>query len=204
MVRVLIVAMTIGLLGVACTGILAVLLDKDPDMFTREPQIALEGPWYVGSLSNMGAVFWCVATVASGLTATVLSGRLQRMFAAVGVLSAALLFDDLFLLHDAVYPKLGINETMVQAIYLLAIVVIVLRFRAEMGNLVIAGVVLTLGWWGVSVFLDTFFNDHAINLDQLSEDGAKFIGIVVWAGTWTALAHLTLRDRIAGVSPDPS
>jgi len=120
------------------------------------------------------------------------------MFAAVAVVTALMLLDDLYLLHDAVYPKVGIPETAVQAAYLLAIGAIVLRYRVELGPAALAGIVVTLGFWAMSIGMDTFLNNHALKFDQLVEDGAKLVGIVVWGALWAGLAHLAMRRTRAG------
>ena len=162
----------------------------------------LEGAWYIGALSNLGAIVWAVAAVSAALTATVVRGRERAMFGAAGAFSFLLLADDLFLLHDAVFPKVGLSESIVQAVYLVVLAFITVRYRHEMGLVAVAGVALTLGFWGASVGMDTFFNNAAVNLDQLVEDGLKFLGIVVWAAVWASLSHLALvRTRREAHAP---
>ena len=146
-------------------------------------------------MSNLGVLAFGVAAVAAGLTATVVTGRERGMFASVAVVTSLMMLDDLYLLHDAVYPKVGIPETAVQVAYLLAIGAIVLRYRAELGPVGLLGVGLTLGFWALSIGMDSFFNNHALNVEQLVEDGAKFVGIVVWAALWAGLSHLALRRQ---------
>lgn len=186
------VAACVGLLAVIGTGVLAQIAGVSNEALTREPQIVLDGAWYIGALSNLGAIVWAVAAVSAALTATVTRGRERTMFAAAGVYSTFLMADDLFLLHDAVYPRIGLGESVVQAAYLVVLVLITVRFRREMGPVAVGGVILTLGFWGASVGMDTLFNNAAVNLDQLVEDGLKFLGIVVWASVWATLSHLAL------------
>ena len=186
---------------VVATGVLAHVVGVPNEALTREPQAVLGGPAYVGALSNLGVLAFGVAAVSTALTATVVTGRERVLFAAVAVVTTLMLLDDLYLLHDAVYPRLGIPETAVQAAYLLVIGAIVLRHRAELGPPGVLGVALTLGWWGLSVVLDSLLNNHALNGDQLAEDGAKFVGIVVWAALWAGLAHLALRRARDAAAP---
>ncbi len=54
------------------------------------------------------------------------------------------------------------------------------------------GIAAAIGFWGVSGILDLFFND----LDQSIEDGAKFIGISIWAATWVAQAFGIMRESM--------
>lgn len=192
----LLVAAVVGAVAVvAAIGLLAAVVDVPNEDLTREPQVVLEGSAYVGALSNLGVLVFAVAAVAAGLAATVVRGRERGMFGAAAAVSALMLLDDLFLLHDVVYPRLGVPEAVVQAAYLLAIAAIVFLYRSEMGMVAVAGVVVTLGAWAASVGMDTFLNNHPLNLDQLVEDGAKFVGIAVWAAVWAGLAHVTLRGR---------
>lgn len=186
------VAVLVGLLAVVGTGVLARLAGVSNESLTREPQAVLEGAWYIGALSNLGAIVWAVAAVSAALTATVVHGRDRAMFAAAAAFSSLLLADDLFLLHDAVFPRVGLSESIVQAGYLMALLLITAQFRNEMGLVAVGGVVLTLACWGAAVGMDTLFNDAPVNLDQLVEDGLKFLGIVVWAAVWGTLSHLAL------------
>lgn len=190
---VLIVGMLTGVLAVAATGVFAELAGVPSESLTREPQTVLGGAAHVGAMSNLGVLAFGVAAVAAGLTATVVRGRARGMFAAASIVTSLMLLDDLYLLHDAVYPKIGVPETAVQAAYLLAIAAIVLRWRAELGWVALSGIGLTLAFWALSIGMDTFLNNHPLNVDQLVEDGAKFVGIAVWASVWAALAHLALR-----------
>ncbi len=93
--------------------------------------------------------------------------------------------DDIFMLHDSVYPKLHLNEVMVYALYFGAIGLIVLRFYRQLPRSTLVGIAITVIFWVLSAVFDQFFN----NIGQLAEDGAKFIGIVVWAATWTCQAY---------------
>ena len=195
--KIVVGATAAGALVVAATWLFAEIADVSPEALTREPQVVLDGPFYVGAFSNLGAITFAIPAVACLLAASLLQGPRRRLLAAVGALSAFLLTDDLFLLHDAVFPRVGIPETVVQAGYLLAIGVIVLVFREELGLHLIAAVVLTLGWWALSVFMDSFLNNHPLNVDQLVEDGAKFVGIMVWSAAWTTYAAVALREEMA-------
>lgn len=193
LVRSVAVGLLLGALSVGLTAAMAAILDVSHDFLTREPQATLESKSYVGFMSNLGMVIWSIPAVACGLTATVVIGRQRWMFAFAGVLTTLLLADDLFMLHDGTYPKIGFAEELVEVLYLVAVAAIVVLYREELGRTAILGIGLTVAFWGTSGFLDLFFNDDPINLDQLTEDGAKLMGIFVWAAVWTATCHLALR-----------
>lgn len=183
-----------GVLVVALAGVFARAVGVSNETLTREPQVVLEGPAYVGALSNLGVLAFAVGAAVAGLAATLVVGRRRTMFASAAVLTAAMLADDLFLLHDVVYPRLGIPEVVVQVGYLAAIAAIVALARAELGPVAVVGIGLTLACWAISVGMDTVLNNHPLNLDQLVEDGAKFVGILVWSAVWTGVAHRVLRS----------
>lgn len=198
--RSLAVIVVVGLLGgillVIATGVFAQLAGVSNESLTREPQVVLDGPAYVGAMSNLGVLAFSLAAVSSGLAATVVTGRERAMFVSAAVVTSLMMFDDLYLLHDVVYPRAGIPEIAVEFAYLVVIGAIVLRHRGELGAMGLVGVTLTVGLWAFSVFMDTFLNNHELNLDQLVEDGAKFVGIVVWGALWAGLAHNALRHRV--------
>ena len=66
------------------------------------------------------------------------------------------------------------------------------RYRAQLGPLAAGGVLLTLVLLGMSATIDFVYND----IDQIVEDGFKFVGICAWATTWTLRTHpWTLRHQ---------
>lgn len=94
-------------------------------------------------------------------------------------------FDDVFMLHDRVYPKFHLNERLVAAAYFGTVGVIALRYHRRLAYSTLAGMALAVTYWILSAGLDQFFNQ----LGQLAEDGSKFVGIAVWAAAWTRQAY---------------
>lgn len=191
--------------GVATIGLVAMgahFWGVEYSVLTREPQVVLGGPAYVGLLSNLGAVVWALPTAVCFLAATLFQDRRRWMFGAAAVLSLLLLADDLFLLHDAVFPLIGIRERIVQLLYFALIGALLAGFWRRMGAAVTALVIVAVGFWGMSALLDRSFNASPLNLDQLTEDGLKFMGIVLWAGAWLILARreLSHNPRADGVT----
>jgi hypothetical protein len=180
----LIFAVLFGFLAIALVALASWLLGEPPAVFTREPQQVLHGPFYVGSFSNLGGLVWFgAAAILSFAWSLKPSDRTALLLAAV--LTWAMGIDDIFMLHDRVYPKLYLNELIVTALYFGTIVVIVLRSYHQLARSTLAGIVLTVIFWSLSQVFDTFFN----NTGQLAEDGSKFIGIVVWAAAWIRQAY---------------
>ncbi len=164
--------------------------------FTGEPQDVLKGEFYVGAFSNLGGVFWfsCAAILSFTLA---FRPRQTAVLAAAALLSWAMGIDDIFLLHDHVYPYLDIPQKLVMLGYFALASGIFVMSVIELPPRTTIGIAATVGFWGVSAILDLFFND----LDQSIEDSAKFIGIAIWAATWIAQSFDVLRQPAAPGPP---
>ena len=160
------------------------ILDEPAAIFTREPQGYLDGPFYAGSFSNLGGLVWFAAAAILSFVASLKPGDRGALILAA-LVTWAMGVDDIFMLHERVYPRLYLNEILVSALYFGAIGVILWRYYRQLGRATLAGIALAVGFWVLSVVFDRFFND----LGQLAEDGSKFMGIVVWAAAWIRQAY---------------
>lgn len=93
--------------------------------------------------------------------------------------------DDIFMLHDRVYPRLYLNEIVVSALYFGTIGMIVLRYYRQLTSATMVGMGLAVLFWVLSAVFDLLLNE----MGQLAEDGAKFIGIAIWAAAWIRQAY---------------
>jgi hypothetical protein len=180
----LLLAVLFGLFSIALVGLAAWFLGEPPAVFTREPQAVLKGSFYVGSFSNLGCVIWFSAAAILSFAASLKPVNRGALVLAA-LLTWAMGLDDMFMLHDRVYPKLYLNETLVSALYFGVIGVIVLRYFRQLARSTLAGIAIAVGFWVLSAAFDLFFN----NIGQLAEDGSKFIGIAVWAAAWIRQAY---------------
>ena len=182
--RHLVFAGLLGCLAVAFVALVSRLLGEPPAVFTREPQAVLKGPFYVGSFSNLGGLVWFGAAAIMSF-----AGSLKPLDRGALILAALLTWamglDDVFMLHDTVYPKLHLDETLVSALYFVVIGVIVWRCYRQLARSTLVGMAVAVIFWGSSEVFDHYFND----MGQLAEDGTKFIGIVVWAAAWIRQAY---------------
>lgn len=173
-----------GCLAIALVALASWFLGEPAAVFTREPQEVLKGPLYVGSFSILGGIVWFGAAAIMSF-----AGRLKPLNRGALLLAALLTwamgFDDVLMLHDRVYPKLYLNETLVSALYFSAIGGIVLRYYRQLARSTLVGMAIAVIFWVLSGLLDHYFN----HVGQLAEDGSKFIGIVVWAAAWTRQAY---------------
>jgi hypothetical protein len=182
--RHLVFAGLFGCLAIALVALASRLVGEPAAVFTREPQAVLKGSFYVGSFSNLGGLVWFGAAAILSFAASLKPGDRGSLMLAAAV-TWAMGLDDVFLLHDRVYPRLHLQETLVSALYFGTIVVIVLRGYHQLARSTLVGVAIAVLFWVSSAIFDLFFND----LGQLAEDGAKFIGLVVWAAAWTRQAY---------------
>jgi hypothetical protein len=187
----LIFAGLLGCLAIALVAFASWFLGEPTAVFTREPQVVLKGSFYVGSFSNLGGLVWFGAAAIMSFAASFRPLDRGALILAA-LVTWAMGLDDVFLLHDKVYPKLHINDTFLYALYFGMIGVIVLRCYRQLARSTLVGMAIAVIFWFLSAGLDRYFND----IGQLGEDGAKFIGIVVWAAAWIRQAH----DSIANMA----
>ena len=183
-----VIGLAIGLSGLLLLKGAMIYTGELAEAFTREPQDYLDGKWYVGSMSNLGGIVWfgCAAILAFASTLTS-ENRVLLFWAAI--LTFAMGFDDIFMLHDDIYPRLGIGDKEIAFIYALAAgatVILGIRKLPHGSSLALMG---AIGFWGLSVVLDRYFNEG----DQFAEDGAKFVGICFWLCGWATAAWACVR-----------
>ncbi len=185
-----------GLVLLGTVAILASALGVEGSTLTREPQITLNGALYTGALSNLGALVWMVAVSMAVVGVLASTGRRdQLMFGLGALLGLALLVDDFFLVHDWLKTVTRVLERGLLASYFPAILALAWFYRRELGRAGVVGLLISLGFLGLSASMDLLLND----LDQIAEDGLKFLGICTWTTTWIVrLRPWELRRADAG------
>lgn len=173
-----------GCLAIALVALASQLLGEPAAVFTREPQRALNGAYYVGSFSNLGGLVWFGAAAIMSFAAS-LKPLDRGALILAALVTWAMGLDDVFMLHDEVYPKLYLHERVVSALYFGAIGVIILRYYRQLSRSTLVGIAVTVFFWVLSVVFDLFLRGFG----QLPEDGSKFIGLVVWGAAWTRQAY---------------
>jgi hypothetical protein len=168
---------------------------------TRDPAAISGVPVYTGFLSNMGMLFWSSTVAVCFFTATFVARRAAtrptgRFLYASGLLTLLLLMDDLFQLHERVFPlSLGIPEPIVFLGYGSMTLVYLTRFRRVILDSEYLLLGLALGCFGLSVAVDVL-TDREL---YLWEDGAKFVGIVTWLAYFARVsAQVLRRPRLVG------
>lgn len=167
---------------------------------TQDATTVLDGPFYVGLVSNFGLTLWAAAVTVCLFTASLsLAGGtgLGRFLTVSGAFTALLLLDDLALLHDEILPiYAGISGDVYGVLYVVFMLGYLVAFR---------GLILSTDWpilfvalacFGVSTVVDVgaaalgnFFSASTV---VLVEDGAKLLGIGTWVAYFVSVARRVL------------
>lgn len=182
------------LLGVVAPVLLLAAATVQPfaplDRLLRDPiaVIAESGQCchvYDGAISSLGVLIWCGTAAICLFTALVFfiregfSARTGFM-AIAGVFTTVLTLDDLFMLHDHVLPEYGVPQLLTYTSYAVLALAYLALMRREIVRHDVVLFVAAGGLLAVSILIDqVFHNDSVVRL--LLEDGAKFLGICVWA-----------------------
>lgn len=154
------------------------------DHFTQDPVTVMNAPFYLGFFSHFGILFWCGTAILCFYTRIILRNtstdaeQLKFLFYS-GLLTSLLLFDDLFLLHEDVFPEfLNLNKGTVYLVYVNIIILYMLLFRREILDsefiiLIVASMLIA-----ISQFVDML--PMPIPEDSFLEDAVKLFGIVTW------------------------
>ena len=161
---------------------------------SRDPTTVLNGPFYLGYYSNLGVLVWAAAATTALLGHYLLRrvGHVEpaRLLLVASMITVAIMLDDLFLLHDAVYREVGIPQYAPFIAYGLAIAAFSWRFRHQLGAGLLL-IVAAVSCLGLSAVLDTLFH---LQPPYLIEDGTKALGLALWA-------LMIVRHTIAELTP---
>jgi hypothetical protein len=167
---------------------------------TRDTSWALGGPFFAGWISSANAMVWCAAAVVCLFSsALVRRGEWSTFLLWSGLLSLLLGVDDLFMLHDGLFPWLfGIGDRPTFAAYGLLTLLWLWVFRRTIlrTNYVLLGIALAL--FAVSVLADRRFVAIAPHRLHLLEDGAKLLGVTAWCFYFATTAFGVVRRGLPG------
>lgn len=157
-------------------------------VFMRDAVQVMDAPFYTGLYSNIGILLWAATTAITLFAASLVQERDWKLFLwGGGLITAFFLLDDLLIFHEVVFPQyLGIPEIGVPLIYAVMLGFFVLRFRRQLPETEWIVPLMTLFLFAVSVLVDLSPEEfHGI---YLIEDGAKLLGIALWATYFIKLA----------------
>jgi hypothetical protein len=191
LIKPLITLLLPALLFLAVMVVLCTQMDIPISFFTCDPASTVEIHPFTGMVSNIGILLWTSSAVVCLFSWGLLrkdpeKRRFSTFLLFSGILTLILVIDDLFLFHEEIFPEqLGIPQKFVLLGYMGITLVGVVVFRKTILATDYLLLLIALGFFGLSVFVDVF--DHEIDAliggwRYLFEDGFKFLGIVTWLG----------------------
>lgn len=171
----------------------------------RDPSAAMGSPPYIGFLSQVGAFYWISAAAICLFSSHLLRGiakaqRHHKFLLLAGLFTLALAIDDVFLLHDYLFPKvLGIAEKPVLAAYGAFLIWLLVEFRSVIRSSSRPLLIVSIASFGLSLLID--YLNHASETRILIEDGLKLLGIICWM---TFLADLASTSASFFLQSEPS
>jgi len=158
------------------------------DNFTRDISTIAQINPFSGILSNLGIFLWCIAASTCFFAAILLRDIKQAKYCSFlfssALLSAYLMLDDAFLLHEDFVPKyFGINEKVVFVILGIAVLLYLKSFMSVIVKTKYGTLLLAFAFLSLSVVIDGILEPWLVRLghwEYLIEDGAKWLGIVSW------------------------
>ena len=174
-------------LAATVVSLVGTAFDVNFRQLIRDPASEFAIPIYAGALSHLG-IWILVATAAIAGFAAVLSGRLTGPLAITALLSACLVLDDQFLLHEEIGPNvLGIPEILFYLTYLGAALWLLWGLRRDYPDVPLRGLVIACYFLGLSVITDVF-KVHG-PFSYWLEDFSKLAGFGAWLVFWASLAR---------------
>lgn len=200
----------LALLPLAATLAMSRVVGVPVDHLTRDPLAVAKAGVYLGFLSNVGVLGWCagasIGLFAGGCLARRTGFAIEsRFLLAFGALTAWLMADDLWVIHEQVGKRLpAVGERGVHAAYMAVTGILVLVFRRVIRETCWPILLIALGWFGVAVFLDDFPYAYVLRLPEyFAEDAAKFLGIATWSAYLIDTAAAWLSPGATGESGSP-
>jgi hypothetical protein len=148
----------------------------------RDPSQLAKFPFYIGALSYLGVLIWCVGAAIGLFCAALVRERGMRgLLAGAGVLSLLLGLDDLFTFHEVIAPEyLLIQERYVMGTYALLLLGLLLwQVRTILARTDFLLLGIALAFFGASTIIDSGAGDQGLN--YLLDDGLKLCGALGWA-----------------------
>lgn len=199
------------LLMLAIVAGVSVFTHQQVEHFTRDPVAIINSHPFLGAISNIGILFWCATAAIYLFSAAFLrlhrvKGEILGYLLSLGSMTLILMIDDLFLVHDMIFPKyLSIVEEFPFTLYGLMLLLWLLKFRRHILTTDFLLLLLAFGFFGLSVGMDVLEGHLALPMNYLFEDGCKLFGIVTWFayGLRTSLQALEAAypDQNAPIAP---
>lgn len=179
--------------------LLCIYTDTPVALYTRDPADITGTSPFLGVLSNVCILLWCATAAICFFASAVLKGqdklRMAVFFLLAGLVTGMLLLDDLFLLHERVFPELfHWRQRYIYLAYAALVTGYLVLFRKIVWRSHPLLLALALCFFGLSLAVDGLAAKGAgpIPLHHLYEDGCKLFGLVGWLGYFGRTALLAV------------
>ncbi len=169
-------------------------LEIPVSIFTRDPMAVASGHPFFGFVSNIGVILWSASVTVSFFAYILLKTNNApqntiQFVASGGALSLILLFDDLFMLHDRIFPMyFGLGEKLIFLVYGLFFLAYIIVFFKKIINTNFVYLTLSVFFFSLSIVVD-ILPESLLPMHHLFEDGAKLLGIVSWLSYHFSVAY---------------
>jgi hypothetical protein len=187
-------------LFLAITAGLAWLNDIHFSFLTRDPITLLEGKPYIGLISNTGIIFWCATSAillfSSKISAIQKKPRSQIFFLLFsGLLTLLLLIDDLFMMHDVIFPEyLNLGDGVFYSFYGILLVALLAFYRRFIMSTDYILLILAIIFFGGSAVIDSVLVIRSkFDYPYSFEDSLKFFGIIAWFAYFTRTSYRAVQ-----------
>jgi hypothetical protein len=194
------------LILLAAAVAISIQADIPISRFTRDPAAILGRNPFIGVLSNIGVLLWAFCAGVCFFASAVLRARAERQewpafFLFAGLITAVLLMDDLFLLHEKYIPRyLHFGERIIFPLYAVMLLGYLIRFRNNLARTNYLLLLLALGMFGLSLAVDRLA-ETMLPWHHLFEDGFKLLGIVGWFGYFVTSAYRVVTSAAMADRP---
>lgn len=180
------------LLLLLATGMISVIKEVPIKNFMRDTTAVARAPFYIGAISNIGVLLWCATASMCFLTSSVLhrastGTKEQLFFLWAALITAVLMIDDLFLVHETVAPRfLAVSSDSVFVIYGILTSAFLLYYRRLILQtdyiLLLLGILFLAGSVAFDMLSDNNFipSLKSTGMQNYLEDSSKLLGIAGW------------------------
>ena len=181
---VILIAYLITFLALLIVIVISISKNIALDTLTKDPVEIMGAPFYIGAFSNIGIMLLSGSALLCIFTAFHIRGinyfREDFQFLIVSAaLTIMLTFDDLFLIHEEVFPKyFHVPENAVILTYINLFIIYVILFRKKIWSSEF--LILGLGFFFIGLAKVSDLIPLPIKKDTFLEDSIKLFGIVSW------------------------
>ncbi len=167
--------------------------------FTHDPVEIIGGHPFLGVISNIGVLLWCASAVICFFSFALLNcsekcSEIMWLILGGGGISAVFLLDDLFLLHEEIFPSyLHINQKIIFLFYGIMFLFYLAKFRRSILKTNFLFLLFATFFLVSSAIIDQL-KGYSLPGHNLFEDGSKFFGIVSWFGYYFSVCFQEIRE----------